>query len=356
MIFLLEFAKLHQFEKLEQRAVGFVTSAYGGMRAKQSRAELEAALGSELFSCLELEQTKLDAKVGMNKQVGSVIEGPAVGGVGVGDAAPWRGEWHVKVNRADLGGGGSASASGGGGGGDASSSASASGESSSTPNIDWPTDRLRTWLTTNCVAFGAARDHAALAELAAKTHEEIAAEERAMAEYDQAAAKREPAVVTAYGAGSGRRQSVLDEAREGEEIARAELLEEARMTPTPGLPALGNMAAIGLPDVGRATIGLPEPRLSPPPEAPLPSAPLVEEGALVEAGAVVEGAVVVAPLEEAAPRTLLQMVELLRHELGVQGNIKEIVEQAAVQLGVPEGTSGGGLNEWARRCVVSLGR
>ena len=62
-------------------------------------------------------------------------------------------------------------------------------------------------------------------ERALEAFAEIQAEELALAEYQQAAAAREPAVVSSVGQGGGRVLSVLDEARQGEEQARREFME-----------------------------------------------------------------------------------------------------------------------------------
>jgi len=77
------------------------------------------------------------------------------------------------------------------------------------------------------VTCDAHADHPTLLELATETYEELAEEARAMAAFEQAAtARQEPHTVTASGRGS-RSLSVLDEAREGEEQARREMLEDA---------------------------------------------------------------------------------------------------------------------------------
>ena len=52
-------------------------------------------------------------------------------------------------------------------------------------------------------------------------------------------------------------------------------------------------------------------------------------------------------------RTLLEKSEIFRHELGVRGNVKEVIDQAAVQFGVQ--AEGKTLVEIADRCLVMMG-
>ena len=51
--------------------------------------------------------------------------------------------------------------------------------------------------------------------------------------------------------------------------------------------------------------------------------------------------------------TLIEMVEVLKRELQVEGNAKSVVEQAASELGVV--AEGKPLMELARQCIAALG-
>ena len=51
------------------------------------------------------------------------------------------------------------------------------------------------------------------------------------------------------------------------------------------------------------------------------------------------------------PLTISESVEILKRELGVEGNMADVVKQAAAQLGVEDQP----LVEMARECVLKLG-
>ena len=58
--------------------------------------------------------------------------------------------------------------------------------------------------------------------------------------------------------------------------------------------------------------------------------------------------------EVKAPMPLIEQVEVFKRELGLEGNVKAVIEQAAEQLGVP--AKGRSLSELAAACMEVLGR
>lgn len=73
----LGWAKLHCFDVLAGRADKFVIESFGVLRERHSREELEYALGGEAFATLDKEQAHIAQSVARNRQLGSVISGPA---------------------------------------------------------------------------------------------------------------------------------------------------------------------------------------------------------------------------------------------------------------------------------------
>ena len=95
------------------------------------------------------------------------------------------------------------------------------------PNSSWPIPRIQQWLRERGIAFEG-EDLETLCGLARDAEEErlaIEEEERAMAEWEAAQARRGQVISSV--STSGNAGTVLDTAREGEEIARRELMEAA---------------------------------------------------------------------------------------------------------------------------------
>lgn len=237
----LDFARLHGFHPLLAKAERFVRGTYRGLRATHPRSELEAALGADLFNELEREADATEKTLSRYKQIGAVVEGPAVESSLSGSVGRWSGDAKARFQVAYVGErdaprhgvlgketGARADAE------DAradpreeAAAASDDAPSDDAPHASWTSGQLRAWLQANCVTCGADDDHGTLLQLAVETHEELVEEARAMAAFEQAAtARQDPHTVTAHGRGS-RAMSLLDEAREGEERARREMLEDA---------------------------------------------------------------------------------------------------------------------------------
>ena len=78
-------------------------------------------------------------------------------------------------------------------------------------------------------------------------------------------------------------------------------------------------------------------------------------------GTVVEGVPVeptvepagVAPSKGRAPMTLIEQVQVFKRELGLEGNVKDVIDQAAEQLGVS--AQGKPLSELSNMCMEALG-
>ena len=75
---------------------------------------------------------------------------------------------------------------------------------------------------------------------------------------------------------------------------------------------------------------------------------------VVVMGVVVEGVAAMGIGEGKAPTTLIEMVAVLKRELGLEGNVKEVIDQAIEQLGVS--AQGVSLMEQAVSCMKVLGR
>ena len=71
-------------------------------------------------------------------------------------------------------------------------------------------------------------------------------------------------------------------------------------------------------------------------------------------GVVVEGVAAMGIGEGKAPTTLIEMVAVLKTELGIEGTVKEVIDQAIEQLGVS--AQGVSLMEQAVSCMKVLGR
>ena len=85
-------------------------------------------------------------------------------------------------------------------------------------------------------------------------------------------------------------------------------------------------------------------------------APPVVMGMVVESVPAVQPAAEpmgVAPSKGPAPMTLIQQVEVLKRELGLEGNVKAVIEQAAEQLGMS--AEGKPLSELGNACMEALG-
>jgi hypothetical protein len=89
-------------------------------------------------------------------------------------------------------------------------------------------ESIRKWLCDHCISFPEGASLAELEALVAEERAAIAEEEAAMAQYNASmAARGQPTVVSAIST-CGPSRTVLDEAREGEELARRELMDAAR--------------------------------------------------------------------------------------------------------------------------------
>ena len=107
-------------------------------------------------------------------------------------------------------------------------------------------------------------------------------------------------------------------------------------------------------------------------EAPPPEPPVVQEPVIAEAHVVMGMPIGAATIHDEGPShpwfaprteppsasasvsmTLIEMVEVLKRELQVEGNAKSVVEHAARELGVV--AEGKPLMELARQCIAALG-
>ena len=73
---IVDFARSLNIKRLEERALRFVTSSWKGMIEKHSPAELEAGLGSELYTALSRDHEQSLRHLKFFRQTGSVIDQP----------------------------------------------------------------------------------------------------------------------------------------------------------------------------------------------------------------------------------------------------------------------------------------
>ena len=111
------------------------------------------------------------------------------------------------------------------------------------PNSSWPIAHVQRWLSERGIAFEG-EDLETLCGLARDAEEErlaIEEEERAMAEWEAAQARRGQVISTV--STSGNAGTVLDTAREGEEIARREMMEAAEAVTNRPMVVTGVLAS-----------------------------------------------------------------------------------------------------------------